>query len=639
MTITATHEPFIFTPSTATQSVAADGDVTERLVTETRREISEIIREIAVAARSDRTSNEFFGLLVDRIQRAMAAEGVLIWYVTDQIRCVRGLGRLTSESIPTESAATHQRLLAEVVSEGLPVVVPATPGATDPGVPANPMHVPVALVPIELEPSADGPSYLLEVFLESDCGVATQRGYLRFVAQIADLAGEFLRSDQLRSLRRSQSLAANIDRAVVALHRINERKTLEAAIVDNAADLFGFDRVGLCYDNPAKLVTVSHVDTIDVRSEAARQLCAAAIIETDQDGCYWLDQSEQTEGDLQLRAVVTDRLNPVRQLVCMQIAEAQPITDECRSELIRYMQHADVALENTNRQSSIRLGRLLTSLSPRNQTGKMEWRRVVAMVAATSIFLLAAWFPVPLVVSSAAVIRPEQVQAVTAPRDAVVQQIHVQHGQAVNPGDLLVTMVDPDLEEQITTLIGRRAVLVQQKSHWIDALVDTASHEVDRMEQVQGESRLVTEEIQSIDNQLGVLQCAEESLQIRARENGIVDAWQIHQRLESRPLRRGDWLLQVIATNSVWEVEAKVPQSRIGHLNRAVTSNDLFVNVSLDSDPTQTLEATVRRIGPAIAADEQMPHTTAVLLRLDRAGAQTIAAKQGTGHQSVRRHG
>ncbi len=440
---------------------------------------------------------------------------------TNCIRCAR-LGRTTDQSIPAESIATHQRLLVEVASDGQPVVVPASPGATDQDVPANPMDIPVALVPIELEPSFDGPSYLLEVFLESNCGLATQRGYLRFVAQMADLAGEFLRSDQLRSLRRKQDLAAKVDAAVVALHRTENRRVLEAAIVDNAVDIFGFDRVGLVQSKGDQLIAVSHVETIDSRSAAAKQLRDAASVELDDDGCRWFEAQQDPSfdvGDSELvnRAVVTDALNPQRQLVCMQVADVQAITADYRDELIRYMQHADMAIENAIASGSL-LGKHLfkTTFLHGQDCGVKRRNRAIISTVLTLVVLLVLSFPVPLMVSSPATIRPAQVQTITAPRDAVVDQIHVRHGQTVTAGELLVTLADPDLEEQMTALVGRRAVLIQQKSQWTDALVDTAAHQFDRMEQVQGESRLVDEEIRSIDEQIVILKRAESSMQIRA---------------------------------------------------------------------------------------------------------------------------
>ncbi|MCH8150285.1 MAG: ATP-binding cassette domain-containing protein, partial [Planctomycetes bacterium] len=108
-----------------------------------------------------------------------------------------------------------------------------------------PMQVAVALVPIECETLRDGAEYLLEVFLEPDCGVATQRGYLRFVAQMADLAGEFLRADQLRQLQRNRMLARDVDKVIAQLHVAGDRKSLEAAIVDGAVELFTMPDISL----------------------------------------------------------------------------------------------------------------------------------------------------------------------------------------------------------------------------------------------------------------------------------------------------------------------------------------------------------------------------------------------------------
>jgi multidrug efflux pump subunit AcrA (membrane-fusion protein) len=672
---TTASEPFLFSRA-ATPLPFAAASTADPLVDDTRREIAELVREVAVAVRSDRSESDFFALLVDRTQRAMAAEGVVVWRIDGQaidalntpvltnpgnrpagnddrkLAVIRRLGRVTDQSIASESQLAHQRLLVEVAGRGEPVVVPATPGATAADVPANPTHVPVALVPIELEPTRDAPAYLLEVFLEPDCGIQTQRGYLRFVAQMADLAGEFLRGNHLRILRQRQQLATAIDDAVVKLHQTDNRQQLEAAIVDGAADNFGFDRVGLCVVNPPRsatrpprLVAVSHVESVDLRSSAADQIRCAARAELDPDGCRWYVTADSVAADnagheMVVRAVVGDTLNSNWRLVCLQVADQQPVWPECRSELIRFVQHASLALDNVDAWESIPAGRLLASWAPRRSRSRRSvLLTLVTWLAIGVVLLLTALFPIPLVVSSPAVIRPEKVQAVTAPRDAIVGQIHVEHGQAVTAGELLVTLTDPDLEQQITTLLGRHAVLWQQKSHWTNALVDTASHQLDRLEQVQSESRLVDEEIQSINDQLAVLRRAEQSLHIRAQQDGQVDAWQITERLQSRPLRRGDWLLQVIAGDSPWTVEAQVPQSRLGHLSRlqsptADPATQSSVSVSLDSRPTETLAATLVRIGPAVANSTGIPTATAVLLRLDDDAARQVATDHGISHHS-----
>jgi hypothetical protein len=638
----AANQPFVFTPS-----LAPGGEVgSDPLVNQTRREIAEIVREIATAAGSDRTTDEFLTLLVDRVLRAMAAEGVIVWQQSESedqafsdFSCVKRLGRVTDQSIPDESAAAHGRMLLEVAAHGQPVVVPPTPGSTDHQTPANPMEVAVALVPIECEPTADAAEFLLEVFLEPDCGVATQRGYLRFVAQMADLAGEFLRSDQLRRLRHKRALAAAVDRAIDQLHTAADVPSLDAATVDGAAELFGFDRVGLCLLYPrVTLTAVSHVNTIDAKSPAAEQLREAAKHDLDNDTCVWIDADNGSvpgtslNDSLALRAVVGSGMH---RLVCMQVVDIEPIPDEIRYELVRYTRHADLARNSLMRLAAIPGGRFLASLAPAITYPNRRLRRTVATIVAAAILLMiAAVFPVPLVVYSPASIRPANVQIVTAPRDAVVAEIHVRHGQPISAGEKLLTLADPILEERITSLVGRRAVLVQKQSHWTEVMVDTASHRLERMEQVQGERSLVGEEIQSINDQLAVLERVTQSLTIRADRSGFVDAWRIEQRLQSRPLRRGDHLVRVIAGDSDWLADVRVPQSRISHVQDARAEQQLVARILLESNPNQSIDAKLLQIGPSLVADAGEVPSTAVLLQLRDEASGAIVSAQEAGHPS-----
>lgn len=641
MTSTAPTEPFVYTP--ASVAWAAGPGRSADQVDATRREIAELVRDVAVAARSDRTPAEFFGLLVDRMARAMAAEGVVVWelsgvppadpcdvnQVTFEAR--QRLGRITDQSLPPASIGAHRRLLAEVVNTGQPVVVPPTPGATDPETPANPTTVPVAVVPIEWEPAPARSTLLLEVFLEPASGVATQRGYLRFVAQMADLAAEFLRGDQLRRLRQVQQLSSRIDQAVMALHDIHQQSQLRGAIVDQIAELFHFDRVGLCLGDPPRLMAVSHVETLDRQSAAGRRLAAAAGAGADS---RWDDHPEADEEGLVVRAVIIPELDSSFRVICLQTADAVPIDGRDRVLLERYVNHAAAAIGHVRRLESIPAGRLLASLSGRAAGGTSPRRRLIVSGLLVAITAAAMLFPVPLVVSAAATMAAAEVQIVTAPRDAIVDEIHVAHGEQVEPGDLLVTLADPDLQAQIIALVGRRAVLAEQQARWTEALVETSASQLDRWEQAQSESRLVREELQSIDDQLAMLRRAAAALQIRAQQAGRVDAWQIESRLQSRPLRRGDAILQVIADSSSWNVLAQVSASRIALIRQAAEEGRLSATVVLEAHPTTPLHAELRRLGPAITGDHPAASATAVLLELDPEAAQFVAARQSSSDQN-----
>ncbi|WP_442509723.1 HlyD family efflux transporter periplasmic adaptor subunit [Novipirellula sp. SH528] len=658
MNSATTDAPFVFSPASSPLSphAAAPPSKTirapESLVDETRREISEMVREIALAVRSERSRGEFFGMLADRILRAMAAEGVVIWRIelnetgaadgsdgsaagSPVMSVVHHIGEITDRSIPAASMAAHDRMLLEVSDAAQPVVVPATPDVCDPDVPANPTHFPAAVVPIECESASTGESYLLEVFLEQECGVATQRGYLRFVAQMADLAGEFLRSDQLRDLHRRRHRTEQVDAVIASIHGLSSRNKIEARVVDAASDIFGFDRVGLCYlrNDVAQLSAVSYVNAIDFRGAAAKQMISAAesfytpdtyvLLEAD-------DSDNKPSVPLQPRVAVASEARDSLCLVCLANLDSAIDCQSIANDLQRLAKHAGLAIRHRKSIEAIPGGQWLVSFANQSRGDRSgNWLARGFAIAMLTLIVVVAFLPVPMVVTTPATLRPENVQSLFASRSAIVQQIHVSHGDRVQHGQALLTMHDPELEKQITTLLGRHAVLLQKQAAITTALVDTASHRSDRTEQIQSERSLVAEELQAIDDQLLILKRVKDSLVLRATEKGVVDSWQIGRRLLGRPVVRGDKLLEVIGEDTAWLVDARVPLSRIASVRSALQSETLRTAVLIDGSETPNHTAIVQQFGPSTRNVKDDTDTKAVVLRIENGG--DIGALFGAG--------
>lgn len=636
-----TNQPFVFRPAVLPAGAAggSPGAVVgsqDSLVNDTRREIAEITREIAIAARSDRTIGQFCSLLVDRVIRAMAAEGVVVWYRDSNeteapFEAIQRCGRVTDLTIPNECDATHQTMLAEVAREAVPVVVPATPGASEPSVPANPTSVPAAVVPVHSDASPDNICYLIEVFLEPEAGVTTQRGYLRFVVQMADLAGEFFRTAELRRLQRSTSIGQRVDTAVDQLHRSTRREQVQAAIVDTAADLFQFDRVALClFDAPhATLAAVSHVNQIDQRSDGARYLKSAAKSELS-DGIAIL--SDDTDDSPHTLVIAPHDQESNLRLVAISETDL-PIEDT--HQLRRFVDQAAVSLRNASQFDSIPGGRLLASLAPTLQTGQVQWwLRPIFTACVLTMLIIIAMVPVPMYVHSTSTIRPADVQRLTAPRDATVQQLHVVHGQPVMQGDPLVTLVDDDLDGKINELMGQRDVLTEELSR--RKKLRGASTSIDRDSSFQLESDQIYTKlnIDNIDRKLKDLRKIKESLVIRADRSGSVDGWRMRERLDGRPLMRGDPLMRVIATESPWVVDALVPQNRIEHLREALDDQSLNVHVALESAPQRRWTATVKDIGPSVVQPDTGVRLSSVRLQLTDSMIGTLLRSQAMNTES-----
>ncbi|MGB7346917.1 MAG: HlyD family efflux transporter periplasmic adaptor subunit [Pirellulaceae bacterium] len=617
-----TNQPFTFRPAVVTAGAAGGssasltaGAATDTLVRDTHREITEIIRDVAVAARSDRTIGQFSSLLVDHILRAMAAEGVVIWHRDcaerdSAFEPIQRSGRVTDRTISPECIATHQAMLVEVAREAIPVVVPATPSASESTVPANPTEVPAAVVPIESDTSSGKIEYLIEVFLEPDGGVTTQRGYLRFVIQMADLAGEFLRAAELRRLKRSTTISQRVDTAVTHLHGSTRREQVQAAIVDTAAELFEFNRVALCIiDTPhTNLVAVSHVNKIDYRSDGARYLLSVADVDL-------VDRVGQVDNEVEntqtLIVAPTDENSTLR---LVAISEHMTSTEDI-TQLRRFVDHASVSLRNASQFDAIPGGRLLASLAPALQSGQVQWwMRPIFTACVLTMLIIGAMIPVPMYVHSPATIRPADVQRLSAPRDAMVQQLHVQHGDTVFRGDALVTLSDPELERQITQLMGRLAVLSKERATGEKMLMEATWRDQD-----QGQQSLTEAEIMAIDLELAQLKQIKASLVIRADRSGTVDAWRMQERLDGRPLLRGDPLMRIVATDSPWVVDVLVPQNRIAHVREAIKDETLDVQVALESTPDRRWSAKLQAIGPTAMQNDTGSRANSIRLTMNDA--------------------
>lgn len=631
MDATSMTEPFRFTPAAAP---AGGEDV---LVRETRREIAAIVRDTAQLARQDQPPSRFFAALADRTARAMAAEGVVIWQRRgESFEVLTRVGRITDQTIDVSQQGCHARMLSEIADSDQPAVVPSTPEARDETLPSNPTLAPAAVVPI-LESTSQPLEYLLEVFLEGDGGPATQRGYLRFAAQMADLAGDYLRLHRIRAGQHAQQRWDRLSSVLPGLHQSLDPSATLSRIVDAAADVFEVDRASLCrvQDGRATLLAVSHVDQIDQRSDDAQHIrrlakpsrpwfyaTPAANVET-------CDPSSESTGpasspELDGEAVLPIGASGDYRLV-LQRRQPRDLDEAQRRDLIYFCEHAAGALTNTETFSRIPWARAATALLP--SAGLRRSRRVrwVVLGIVACILGVVAALPVPLVVTARAELSAIGTQFLYAPSNGVVTKVFVQHGQPVQTGDVLLTITDRELEDQIEVLSGQRAVLVERTAELSTSLADSSLRRREDQTRLQGEQKVVAQQITSIDRQLALLFEQRERLTLRSQRDGVVDGWQLGRTLQGRPVSAGQALLSVMDPTTGWQVEAYVPQNRLDHVLAAASDHDdttetLPANVVLDSYPQHAFKARLVDIGPAITVQADAGPAARVLFALPSDG-------------------
>lgn len=662
----STAEPFRYSADAAAASCAdsAQRSDADRLVRDTKREIQQLVQEIAALCHARIAQRQFWPRFLDRLAMAMASEGGIVWQRREgDWHCVahhgavdrRLLHSLDAQQGRTRPPTCHTLMIREVGDGGGPVIVP--PGAPwDPDVPdgsqladapgaavepGNPTPWLAAVVPIPVDP--DEPvEWMIELFLPLGGGPATQRGYLRFAAQMADLAADYLRSARLRDARARADAATRAHIAIAAWAGAETQAAAEQQIVDVAADLFAAERVSLVRRRGTKMavVAVSGVGYIDPLSPAVgmiREMAAqtptsvgfvpsvidceeaAPHVETQRNDSSaaasdTASDSDDSDGQLTLRGVAILDPRGNDRLVVEDLAPVE-VDPHQQQNWKLFIGHAAALLRQWERVGRAGwFGRLKPSVA-RDDRGPI--RRLAPWGGIAVVLFFLAWLPVPMVVTAEARLEPRSVQTVYAPRDAVVADLETDHGSSVQPGDVLLRLLDRELDRSVSGLLGRRAVLSERSIELRAKLVSRERNDTDEVERLQTEQRVTDEELRSVDAELEVLREERQRLVLRSDREGIVDAWQVHERLENRPVRRGESLLRVVAPSGGWVIEADVPQNRLDHVIAGSAESPLRANVVLSAFPDHSLEGHVETVGPASRSQDRGEPIGTVLVSID----------------------
>jgi hypothetical protein len=173
---------------------------------ETKGQIRALVAEIARFSRSDLSEQEFYGEFLVRVVSALAAVGGAVWTLNPE-------GRLslqyqvniqeTNLRDSEERQAQHGRMLYRTFSGGAAILVPPHSGlggsdrSDDGAIAANPTEFLLLLGPLKTKSENVG---IVEIFQRSGSDPTTQKGYLRFLIQMCELANDFLsRLDKART--------------------------------------------------------------------------------------------------------------------------------------------------------------------------------------------------------------------------------------------------------------------------------------------------------------------------------------------------------------------------------------------------------------------------------------------------------
>ncbi len=632
--------------------------VNQQTVEETKAQIRGLVNEIAALSKSEATAEEYYPELLSRIITALAAAGGAIWLL-DEDRQLKLQYQINAEpsvlAEDTDDAVRHTRLIQRVANSGQSLLVPPYSGTTDGDAEGNPTRYLLCLGALKHDGHNDG---LIEVFQRPDTAPDTQRGYLRFLQQMCELAAEWLRSQKLRKLGDRQTLWQQADSFARASHESLDLKETAYIVANEGRRLIGCDRVSVAIKKgrKCKVQAISGQDTIENRSNivAALNKLATRVVAAGEplwhDGSTedlppqieealedYVDQSygrniavlplrepERTLGkDNEGGAAgAVDRDNAHRGEVIGALIVEQIESDipadifHARCDLV--YEHGTRAIANSRAHTNLFLMPMWRAL------GRASWvlrartlpKTIGVVGLVTAIILGLIFIKKDFTLEAEGTLRPEVRHQLFAGIDGEVIEVLADHNDMVKKGQLLVRMRNPEIDIQLTDIRGQILAVLAEKQRVEGQLSYRRQLEPTEARALESEQYELEVQHATLKEKERLQEQRAKDLEIRSPIDGVVVSWDVEKMLRSRPVTTGQVVLEVADLSKPLFLELEMPEKREGHLDEYIVQQGLLssedphldVTYILATDPDEKLDARLQLESVSMRAEPHEEH-------------------------------
>ncbi|MBV8265556.1 MAG: hypothetical protein JO252_04340, partial [Planctomycetaceae bacterium] len=244
------------------------------LLEQTKNQIRKLVAEIADLAESDIQPAEFNVEFLNRAVAAVAASGGAFWMLDGRgsLKLQHQLEfRLTGLLDGRTKTQPHDALLACMIQASQPQIIP--PGATIEGFPNASNATPFALIiaPLMVDKQVVG---LIEILMDPTRRAAQQKSTLRFVGDLCDLAGNYLKNRQMRQMMSQQRLWNQLEGFTHQVHGSLDLKETSYAVANDGKRLVGCDRLSVALKIGGRVMVeaVSGQEVVEQRANLIREL-------------------------------------------------------------------------------------------------------------------------------------------------------------------------------------------------------------------------------------------------------------------------------------------------------------------------------------------------------------------------------
>jgi multidrug efflux pump subunit AcrA (membrane-fusion protein) len=465
-----------------------------------------------------------------------------------------------------------------------PQIIP--PGATVEGMPnaGNPTGFALIIAPLTVDKQVVG---LVEILMDPTRRATTQKSTLRFVSDLCDLAGQYLKNRQLRQMMSQQRLWNQLEGFTHQIHGSLHLKDTAYAVVNDGKRLVGCDRlsVALKLAGRVRVEAVSGQEIVEQRANLVRELTrlCKVVLQSGEDLVY----TGNTEGfapDIRdaleiyvdesgSKVVIVTLLFkpesdekkdkvPFGCLVAEQMGDELASTDaHARTEVVS--RHASTALWNAQDHDRIFLLPLLQAMgSPWRFFRGRTLAKILAVLGAILTVILAMTFvPWQLTIEGRGSMLPENRRNTYAPFLGVVSEVLVEQGDQVHAGDLLLRLDSRELQKDLKRLQAEYQNALAELAH-LALRIDRAP--VNERQQLKAQNSEAEIKRDGAKQQIDIVEEQLALMDIHAPVDGIVTTWEVKRNLLGRPVEVGQELVQIAATEGEWVLEVQVSDDDMG---------------------------------------------------------------------------
>ncbi|HEX3601603.1 MAG TPA: HlyD family efflux transporter periplasmic adaptor subunit, partial [Lacipirellulaceae bacterium] len=222
---------------------------------------------------------------------------------------------------------------------------------------------------------------------------------------------------------------------------------------------------------------------------------------------------------------------------------------------------------------------------------------VLALIIGAVSFL--CFYPAELKLEGDGHLRPKVRKNVWAEVDGDVEAVNVEHDTLVHKDEVVLVQRSRELEKEIAQANGELHKNEAKLESARGELLDNKELTDAEKSQKQRDVKEFTETVKSLQDQVRLLNLKKDKLEIRSPIDGRVVTWNVRDRLQNRPVTRGENLLEIADPTQDWELEVSMPEKRMGHIAEATSvakGQPLTVTFFLATNPAKEFTGKIQEI-------------------------------------------